>query len=300
MKKKFNLEEEIIDGYKVSKEMKQIWNIEFEMLKELIRVCEKHNLKFVVDSGTLLGTVRHKGFIPWDDDIDVVMLREDYDKLLALPENEFKYPIFLQSAYSDKGYFRGHAQLRNSMTTGILPYEAEKVQFNQGIFIDIFPLDEMSKFEIINKFKCYRVKLNLKKFRLMFYKDESKNKVKRFMKKILYIFLKNLKYKKMYKKFERKLSSKKFKNENVAKVSYYQKYKNYIPLKKEYFEEIEYLPFEDIMVPVPKKYDEVLKIYYGENYMMPVRGTSMHGTVIFDVNTSYIETLKNIEMNKTK
>lgn len=287
--KKFNLKEETIDGYTVSKEMKQVWNVELEMLKELLRVCEKYNLKVFIDSGSLLGAVRHKGFIPWDDDIDVVMLRKDYDTLLSLPSEEFKNPIFLQSAYSDKGYYRGHAQLRNSMTTGILPEEAENVEFNQGIFLDIFPLDEMSKFRIINKIKYYRTKFYLKKFRAMYNNAKASNAIKNLIKKVAKKILKKSDYKKSYRKFEKGLASKHFKNGNVAKISFYSSYKDYKPVKKEYFEEIEYLPFEDIMVPVPKKYDDVLKVYYGDHYMKPVKGTSLHGNVVFDVSKSYKE-----------
>lgn len=293
--KKFNLKEEEICGYTVSKEMKQVWNIELEMLKELLRVCEKYNLKVFIDSGSLLGAVRHKGFIPWDDDIDVVMLRKDYDTLLSLPSEEFKNPIFLQSAYSDKGYYRGHAQLRNSMTTGILPEEAENVEFNQGIFLDIFPLDEMSKFRIVNKIKCYRTKFYLKKFRIMYNNAKPSNAVKNLIKKVAKQILKKSDYKKSYRKFEKGLTSKYFKSDNVAKISFYGSYKEYKPVKKEYFEEIEYLPFEDIMVPVPKKYDDVLKAYYGDDYMKPVKGTSLHGNVIFDVSKNYIETIKDLK-----
>ena len=90
------------------------------VISEFDRVCKKHHLKYYIDNGTLLGAVRHKGFIPWDDDINLVMLRKDYDLLISLYSNDFQGKFFLQSAYSDYGYFREHAQLRNSETTAIL------------------------------------------------------------------------------------------------------------------------------------------------------------------------------------
>ena len=89
--------------------------------------------------GSLLGVVRHQGFIPWDDDIDIAMPRSDYEKFLRLGE-EFAYPYFLQTPYTDKGYFYSMCKVRNSNTAAVVDlfkYES----FNQGIFVDIFPLD---------------------------------------------------------------------------------------------------------------------------------------------------------------
>ena len=135
------LEEEVRCDYTVSKEMKKVWAVELDLLSEFQRVCKLHDLKYSVCGGTLLGAIRHKGFIPWDDDIDVMMMRDEYEKLCKLAD-EFKHPYFFQTEETDPGSLRGHAQLRNSETTGILKRELKfKRPFNQGVFIDIFPLD---------------------------------------------------------------------------------------------------------------------------------------------------------------
>ena len=89
-------EEEERNGYVITKKRKEIWAVEIDMLLKFIYVCEKHNLKYFADSGTLLGAARHNGFIPWDDDIDVAMLRKDYDKFCKIAINEFKYPYFFK------------------------------------------------------------------------------------------------------------------------------------------------------------------------------------------------------------
>ena len=131
-------------GYTIDPAMKEIWSVELEILKEFDRVCDTMHLKYFLDSGTLLGAVRDGRFIPWDDDIDVIMLRDDYDKLVEDRGKSFSQEYFFQCAYTDIEYPRGHAQLRKKGTCAMIPYESAYVKFNQGIFIDIFVLDGIS------------------------------------------------------------------------------------------------------------------------------------------------------------
>ena len=91
-----NMQDEYIDGYFVSSKTKKIWNIELDMLKLLDDICKKYSLKYFVAYGTLLGAVRHKGLVPWDDDIDVFMLRDDYNKLARIAPAEIQSPYFFK------------------------------------------------------------------------------------------------------------------------------------------------------------------------------------------------------------
>lgn len=134
------IREEIRSGYRITAEMKKVWAVQLNLLAELQRVCGKYGLHFWLDSGSLLGAVRHKGYIPWDDDIDVIMFREEYDRLVEVAQKEFLAPFIFQTAYTEQNFVRGHAQMRNMETTAIIPIEINK-KFNQGIFIDIFVLD---------------------------------------------------------------------------------------------------------------------------------------------------------------
>ena len=88
------LHEEVRRDYTITAEMKQVWAVQLDLLQELLRVCKENGLRVFADSGTLIGAVREKGFIPWDDDIDVAMPREDYDRLMSLSA-EFRDPYFL-------------------------------------------------------------------------------------------------------------------------------------------------------------------------------------------------------------
>lgn len=135
------LKAETLCDYEVSVLLKKIWAVELDLLREFKRVCEKHHLKWYATFGTLLGAVRHKGFIPWDDDFDVMMPREDYEKLTKEYASEFKYPYFLQTPYTDKEYCFSFAKLRNSNTSFISEGFVES-EMQQGIFFDIFPMDE--------------------------------------------------------------------------------------------------------------------------------------------------------------
>lgn len=97
------LKEENRDGYIVSALMKKVWAVELDLLSELDRVCKKYNIKYYAAFGTLLGAVRNKGFIPWDDDIDVCMLRDDYAKFKEVAKNEFGGKYYYQDWYNSCG-----------------------------------------------------------------------------------------------------------------------------------------------------------------------------------------------------
>jgi len=131
--------EETRCGFLVTTERKKIWAIELDLLKKFDSVCQRHGLCYFAFVGTLLGAIRHDGFIPWDDDIDLAMPRDDYEKMLALGK-EFEYPYFLQTPWSDKDYYYSFAKLRNSLTS-FVSKNFLYADFNQGIHLDFHPID---------------------------------------------------------------------------------------------------------------------------------------------------------------
>lgn len=142
------LPEQFWDGviccdYEVSQNMKKVWAIELDLYRKFAKVCQENNLTYFTDGGTTLGAIRHKGFIPWDDDFDVCMPRNAYEQLKKL-SNKFEKPYFLQNAYTDQEYGYSFMRLRNGNTTVVVP-PFNYCRFNQGIYIDIFPLDKVTK-----------------------------------------------------------------------------------------------------------------------------------------------------------
>ena len=149
-------EDEVIDGFYVPAMIKRAWGAELKVLAEIDRVCRKHNIQYMADWGSLIGTVRHEGFIPWDDDLDICMKRADYKKFLAVVDKELPdgYKVFTYDRHPDFWYFLSRVVAKPSIS-----FEKDHLdKFNQFPYIvgvDIFILDYISADE---KFERERVK----------------------------------------------------------------------------------------------------------------------------------------------
>lgn len=115
---------------------------QLEILKVFDRFCREHDLKYSLYAGSLLGAVRHKGFIPWDDDLDVCMSRADYDRFLALWEESKPEGYILQNKENTPNFWQSFSKIRKDHTT-FLQEQREVGQYHTGIFLDVFPLDRI-------------------------------------------------------------------------------------------------------------------------------------------------------------
>lgn len=135
-------EEEVRENFTVDSTMKCFWAAEMEVLREIAEICERHELTWYCAYGTLLGAVRHQGYVPWDDDMDIWMLREDYMKFLEVAAEELPQEYIIQSPLSEMGYHQFHSCIMNAHSVSVSP---ERLQhFHNCPFIvgvDIFPLD---------------------------------------------------------------------------------------------------------------------------------------------------------------
>ncbi len=284
----FLLEEERC-GFTVSADMKKVWAVQLDLLERFQEVCHRHNLKFFASGGTLLGAIRHKGYIPWDDDIDIMMMREDYEKLLTIAPQEFTAPYFFQTAWNDKNYSRGHAQLRNSNTTAILPSENGRFPFNQGIFIDIFPTDAVPDDE--EAFAAQRKKIKFFEKLLKVTVRYPANPHKTPIKNLIHAVASLIPYRWSFKQLEKACT--RYNGQGMKRVGLisFLADDDRLIFPANAFERIETVPFENITIDIPADYDTLLSHQYGD-YMTMKQVNSYHGGVIFDTERSYLDYLR--------
>lgn len=144
-----------------NEQLRQLQLTELEMLIEVDRICKKCGIKYNIIAGTLLGAVRHGGFIPWDDDADIAMLRPEYEKFRKACKTELDQTRFVfQDHRNTKGYRWGYGKIRRKDTLFLREHQ-EHMPYFQGVFIDIFPLDSVPDNYIlrsIKNFECFCVR----------------------------------------------------------------------------------------------------------------------------------------------
>ena len=131
--------------------LNRLHSVLLEILFQIDTICRDHNISYFLDSGSALGAVRHGGFIPWDDDIDVGMLREDYDRFLAIAPRCLDERFFLLTREVDDSYKQYHAKLVREFS--VFPEEGNDKLVHKGIFIDLFPFDRIPNSRIKAKFR---------------------------------------------------------------------------------------------------------------------------------------------------
>ena len=286
-----DLTEEIRCDYLVTQKRKGIWKSQIEMLKLLLNVCDKHNIQIFAVAGTMLGAVRHKGYIPWDDDIDMAMRRQDFEKLIEVGSSEFKYPYFLQTAINDNDYYSPLVRLRDSRTTAIIrngSHDDWGRACNNGIYIDIFPLDGLTESNLKRKIQFFQVRFLNMIMRERVYEEKGRF-LSSFKHSLLNTLISEKSLKRIYKRYNNVCSRYSYLTEKVALIqgSVYNKAYYW------YFEDISdvvFTEFEDVMIPIPKGFERCLRIQYGDYMKLPPiekRGAHHLENVIFDPFLDY-------------
>ena len=270
-----------------------------DLLVVLNDVCTQNGIKYYVFAGTMLGAVRHKGFIPWDDDIDIVIPREGYNKLKKVAlEGAFKFPYFLQDSDTDIGYPKGYCRLRNSNTTEI-PIIDVYERCNHGVFIDIFPLDNVPDDDRLLQKQIQQLSRirTLMRVYSRYYSGVGAvgaSVLQRIAYNIVVLLFKVniLNISDLYKKFE-KIATKYSTSltKRVGTVAGTLDNHRFIYEKRLWNSKVVWLDFENIKVPVPETYDEILRHTYGD-YMVPKQENNLHGETLFSATIPYKDFMK--------
>lgn len=255
--------------------------LELDLLKAFIAVCEKHDLLYFLVEGSALGAVRHGGFIPWDDDIDVAMPREDYEKFLAVAQADLPEGLFLQTNETDPAYVTGFAKIRNS-NTAFIETSARKLAINHGVYLDIFVLDGCNNFAATKK-----------KTKLLQARIASRFLVKRSLKGRMVQFVAAIRYPsvaravRLLDTIHRAVPY--ATAENV--VNYGSAWGKKEVMPREIYGKGVLGSFEGVPVRLPEKVDEYLTRLYGD-YMTPPppeKQVSHHNCDVIDLERSYKE-----------
>ena len=285
------LTKETICGYEVSARMKRIWAMELDMVEKFVAVCQQYGLEYMIMGGTLLGAVRHKGFIPWDNDIDLLMPRKDFNKLLEIGPEAFKSPLSFQTPVTEESrFFSTYVKIRNENGTAATREEYES-GINCGIFIDIFCLDEIPDSPWLRKLYYRRLNEISKMQRFAFGKTLQgglANRIKHSLQRFVYRFVyHNPNTATLFDLYQKAAGSYAGKNcRQVAHIAFGY-WENFIWNKKDWDEQIQ-LDFEDMKLVAPKGFDAILRRQYGD-YMRIPDDKSTHDYFDFDPDVPYTE-----------
>ncbi len=286
--------DEMRNGFLVTSHRKKLWNVQLGLIKEFARICEKHNLRWFAIGGTLMGAARHKGFIPWDDDVDLAMLRPEFEKLKKIAPQEFKAPYFFDAWYNYKleseakksapdeenlqlvkleqeknlaGWwpFWPMIKIRDSRTSMI--QWSERRHVNQGIWIDIFPYDVAPPF-VDNK---QTIKFNVARefFIALSFPNHIREAIKNknsftLSYKSLIDFMEKLTFRQKALQVEEILSNIFPYSQRLTEFRDFVTNRNKAVYDVKDFSDVTYLPFEKIELPAPIGWENILTSRYGD------------------------------------
>lgn len=297
--------DEMRSGFLVTSHRKKLWNVQIGLINEFARICKKHNLRWFAYGGTLLGAARHGGFIPWDDDIDLVMLRPDYEKFKNIVEDELKnHPhyrmwywfnyrletdspseqtdlslplISKQQADKYPGWAPFHPLMRmvDTRTSFIMP-DTRKNVFD-SIWIDLLCLDPCPPFpnkKSANNFEISRELLLSTS--LPEYVKRAVNDQKFVISREQLLKFIEQPFKKRARSFELFLLENFFSAPYVGEIRHYTLTNQRLSYKLDSFNNITWLPFEKIKLPAPFGYDEILTAIYGDWHKLVISPAHSH------------------------
>ena len=255
-----------------SEEFRKMQLLELDMLVDFDRVCRKHNIKYTILAGTMLGAVLHKGFIPWDDDADIGMLREEYEKFKAVKDDLNSDICYFQDHTTDPDYRWGYGKLRRTGTKYVRVGQ-EHIKCKTGIFVDVFPLDDCPKSilgQMFQDFYCFCC-------RKVLWSEVGRVTSKGFY-KFWYKLLSKIPTQWAFLLLE--FYTKKSRNDNdklvrtlcytsIGKLYFKHSISQRYGLPKKWFLDCTEYDFENVKLMGSRNYDEVLSFWFGDYMKLP-------------------------------
>lgn len=250
-------------------ELRRVQKLQLGILKEVKRVCEKNNIRYFLDAGTLLGAIRHDGFIPWDDDLDIAMERSEYERFIRVAQKELGEAYFLQTQDTDVHYGLPFAKVR-LCGTQFLENKSKKSKARDEIFIDIFPYDTMPEGRFQQKKVAFQLKvlshLNLIKHGYEVWSGEgTANMIKFLPFRLLALIFSKSYIKNKIKQMIITENKQKSHRVWIQDGQNYMRWNYPADLLQHFTEHV----FENESFPVPAEYDTWLKITYGDYMQLP-------------------------------
>lgn len=277
------------DGFYIEPMMKCAWAAQLEVMCVIQHICKKYDIPYFADWGTLLGAVRHGGFIPWDNDIDICMFRDDYQRFLAIAPKELPTEYHINNAYTEEEYSFVFSRLLNAST---ISYDSKRLsQFHRCPYIvgiDIFPLDTLplsqNEESVLNQLIALLV-TTVGRY------DEAPETMKSIVPQLEELCGLKFDPRKSLKNQLLRTADKLcqiYNGTDSSLISYIpENAQKAIHLRKEWYQSCKYLTFENIILPVPQNYDAVLTQLYGD-YMTPVQNTAGHDYPFYKKQTNSV------------
>ena len=247
------------------KMLRQLQLIQLELLKEVDRICRKCDIKYNIIAGTLLGAVRHGGYIPWDDDADVALLRPEYERFRNACQAELDTSRFVfQDHRNTNGYRWGYGKLRMKDTLFLREYQ-ERMPYFQGVFIDVFPLDNVPDHYLhrcIHNFECFCIR---KVLWSEVGKYADKSKVKRFA----YRVLSRIPLDKVFDRYQHFMEKGNRKETKMVRILTFPTPNRYFGYYRRWYQNSREMMFEGACFIGIRDYDEYLSFKFGEYMKLP-------------------------------
>lgn len=247
-------------------DLRKMQMIQLEMLVEVDRICKKNNIKYCIIAGTLLGAVRHKGYIPWDDDADIGMLRSEYERFCKACEKELDHTrFFFQTHSNTPGYRWGYGKVRR-VGTEFVRKGQEHMPYPTGVFIDIFPLDNVPDNLFVRRIHNIVCTVIRKILWSTVGRKTDSNTIIRGVYHLLSLFPRNF----IFFLYDNLMRTSNKKDTQLVRILTFPTPNNgYFGYYRKWYVELKEIEFEGYNFPAPIDYDEYLTFKFGNYHELP-------------------------------